>query len=235
MTAKVIPPLKERGFFRSLDKIRMLKSTFFLSCLMKDSQTISLQADIEYVLHQHSLITRLTKYPHLDKYLFGIFVVAFSVFYINTHRSSPIVFGLLPLYIAIMNHGRRGFRWFFGLFLPFSFGLFWLVEHELTFDIFRMWGIWTLFFLVIGHVLVQWQSLFRTIMRLLTALQLRTKTLHSICCQCKQIRHNDKWIPIERILQQQGFKVLSHGYCTTCYQEFLEEHGIDEKEELENL
>ena len=159
-----------------------------------------------------------------------MFFIAFSIFYIYIQRYFPIVFGLLPLYVAIINHGRRGFQWVLGLFMLFFFGLFLIVEDGFTFHVFRMWVIWTLFFGVIGHVLVQWWSNLRAMARLLTSLQLQTKKLHYICCQCKRMQDDEEeWVPIEHILRKQGIEYLSHGYCTTCYQQFLEEEGLKKK------
>ena len=58
-----------------------------------------------------------------------------------------------------------------------------------------------------------------------------TKTLSgfvTICANCKKIRHNDEWQPIELYASEQmDYHNFSHGLCTSCARELYDDDALD--------
>ncbi|MDD2706544.1 MAG: hypothetical protein PHV34_00930 [Verrucomicrobiae bacterium] len=49
----------------------------------------------------------------------------------------------------------------------------------------------------------------------------------SICANCKKVRHNGRWIPIESYISDRSETKFSHGICPACAKEL---YGVEMKE-----
>lgn len=51
----------------------------------------------------------------------------------------------------------------------------------------------------------------------------RNSYMKTVCCVCEKIKNGNSWIKSKRYHN----KVLTHGYCPECFQEVLNEWGLE--------
>jgi len=56
----------------------------------------------------------------------------------------------------------------------------------------------------------------------ITALQ-RLPGMIAVCARCKQVRHEDAWLPLDRYIQEQSHALFTHTLCPRCTGEYYRE------------